>query len=40
VAELTRLAREDVGLPKLSAQPDLTKFKEAMRKLADMRGLQ
>ena len=38
--ELTRLAREDVGLPKLPAQPDLTKFKEAMRKLADMRGLQ
>jgi ferredoxin len=40
MAEFTRLAREDVGLPKLPAQPDLTKFKEAMRKLADMRGLQ
>ena len=37
MAELTRLAREDVGLPKLPAQPALTKFKEAMRKLADMR---
>jgi hypothetical protein len=40
MADLTRLAREDVGLPKYPAQPDLTKFKEAMRKLADMRSLQ
>ena len=40
MAELTRLAREDVGLPKLPAQPDHTRFKEAMRKLDDMRGPQ
>jgi len=40
MANLTRLAREDVGLPKLPAQPDLTDFKEAIRMLADMRGLQ
>jgi heterodisulfide reductase subunit C len=40
MADLTRLAREDVGLPKLPAQPDLNNFKEAIRILADMRGLQ
>ncbi len=39
-ADITRLAREDVGLPKLPAQPDIASFREAVRKLADMRGLQ
>ena len=36
MVELTRMARDDVGFPELPAQPDHL-FKEAMRKLAEMR---
>jgi heterodisulfide reductase subunit C len=38
MAELTRLASEDVGLPQLPAPPDLPKFRESMRKLSEMRA--
>jgi len=35
--ELTRLASEGLELPELSSPPDLHRFKEALRKLSDLR---